>query len=154
MSRAAPQTPPVEAVDPAKNGNGAVSPRKRRKRWRGRRDWGGVVARVLCTLFAFVGLVPLVVGGLARLDPIQNWIAQRTSQLLNQELGLDATYDLELQPWPLSVSITNLEIAASDGGSPFLLARRVVARPRIFSLLGGKIDFGEVEIEEPQLRAV
>ncbi|HZO12149.1 MAG TPA: hypothetical protein VFB62_02795, partial [Polyangiaceae bacterium] len=76
------------------------------------------------------------------------------SQLLNQELGLDARYDLELRPWPLSVSITNLEIAASDGGSPFLLARRVVARPRIFSLLGGKIDFGEVEIEEPQLRAV
>ncbi len=143
----APQ-PTVQAVEPDRQ------KRPRRKLWRRRRDWGGIIARVLCTLFAVVGLVPLAAGGLARLDSVQRWAAVRTTQLLRDELGVEARYELELQPWPLSISLEDLEIAASDGGSPFLLARRVVARPRIFSLLAGKLDLGEVAIEEPVVRAV
>ncbi|MBW2456248.1 MAG: translocation/assembly module TamB domain-containing protein [Deltaproteobacteria bacterium] len=140
--------PTVQAVEPGRQ------KRPRRKPWRRRRDWGGIVARTLCVIFAVVGLVPLAAGGLARLDSVQRWAAVRTTQLLRDELGVEARYQLDLRPWPLSISLEDLEIAASDGGSPFLSARRVVARPRIFSLLAGKLDLGEVAIEEPVVRAV
>lgn len=139
---------PVEAVDAARgNGNG-------KPHWRHQRDWGGIVARVLCLLFALVGLVPLALGGLVRLERVQNWAAVRTTELLTTELGLEARYDLDLRPWPLELSMENVEIAASDGGGPALRAKSVVARPRIFSLLAGKLDLGDVEIEEPELRIV
>ena len=113
-----------------------------------------MLARLFCGVFALIGVVPLIAGGLARLDRVQAWVAQRTAQLLHDELGVDASYELELRPWPLTISMENLEIAASDGGTPFLKARTVVARPRIFSLLAGKPDLGAVEIEEADLRAV
>ncbi|RLB54359.1 MAG: hypothetical protein DRI90_20285, partial [Deltaproteobacteria bacterium] len=148
MTSPSAQNRTVQAVEPGRQ-KGA-----RRKRWRRRRDWGQIIARVLCTIFALVGVIPLVAGGLARLDRVQRWAAERTTELLRDELGLEARYDLELQPWPLSISMENLEIAASDGGSPFLAAQQVVARPRIFSLLAGKLDLGEVAIREPVVRAV
>jgi hypothetical protein len=50
--------------------------------------------------------------------------------------------------------MSNVVIDANDGGTPFLEARSVVARPRIFSLLAGKPDLGEVEIEDARVRAV
>ena len=157
MSRSTPSSSgsvePVEAVDSAR-GNGNGHGKRRHQPWRRRRDWGGVVARVLCMLFAIVGLVPLGLGALVRLDRVQDWAAARTSHLLHEQLGLDARYELVLRPWPLMLSMENVELAASDGGQPVLRARSVIARPRIFSLLAGKIDFGEVEIEEPELRVV
>lgn len=128
--------------------------RQRKKKWRQRRDWGGIFAKLLCVAFAIIGLIPLALGGLVRLERVQSWAAERTSNLLAKELGVDASYDLELIPWPLEIAMENVEVPANDGGTPFLKARSVLARPRLFSLLAGKLDFGEVEIEEPQLRAV
>jgi translocation and assembly module TamB len=142
---------PVQAADPGRtNGNG----NGRRKPWRRRRDWGGIVARILCGVFAVVGLVPLAVGVVVRLDSVQEWAAERTAKLIADQLGVSAKYDVELRPWPLSLAMEDVEVAASDGGTPFLRARRVVARPRLFRLLAGEADLGEVEIEEPELRAV
>src|SRR5690606_27290973 len=92
--------------------------------------------------------------GLVRIDRVQAWVATETAALLERELGVEARYELELVPWPLEIAFENLEVPANDGGSAFLTARSVVARPRIFSLLAGKLDFGEVEIEEPVVRAV
>jgi translocation and assembly module TamB len=162
MSRPSPTTQTVQAVAPALNGNGNGNgnghpngkDKKTTKRWKAERDWGGVVARVLCALFALVGLIPLALGGLVRLDAVQQWAAERTAQLVHDQLGLDASYDLELRPWPLSLAMENVSIAASDGGTPVLKARSVIARPRIFSLLAGKVDFGSLDIEEPTLRVV
>ena len=142
---------PVEAQPPdPPAGNG----KRARRGWRERRDWAGLLARVLCGIFALIGLVPLALGGLARFDRFQDWAAERTSKLLADQLKVEATYDLELQPWPLQLEMSNVVIAASDGGSPFLEARSVVARPRIFSLLAGKPDLGAVEIEDARVRAV
>ena len=42
--------------------------RRRLSKWRVQRDWPGVVARLLCVLFAMVGLLPLTASLLARLD--------------------------------------------------------------------------------------
>ena len=140
----------VEAVAPDRE-NG---PGKKRRGWKKRRDWGGIFARTLCVLFAIVGLVPLALGGLARFDRFQEWAADKTAKLLAKQLKVNASYDLELSPWPLELAMTDVVIESSDGGSPFLKARYVVARPRIFSLLAGKADLGEVEIEDASVRAV
>lgn len=146
MSRRAPHRT-VQAADPDRNG-------RRKRSWRRRRDWGGILAKLFCVAFALVGLLPLTAGALIRLDVVQQWAADRTAQLIESQLAVVASYDLELQPWPLMVSIDNLEVPASDGGGPFLVARHVTARPRIFSLLAGKLDLGAIEVVEPRVRAV
>jgi translocation and assembly module TamB len=149
MSRLPRQARAAEAADPERpNGD------EKRRRWRRRRDWGGLVARLLCAVFALVGVVPLAVGGLLRVDKVQHWAAEQTSRLLHDELGLSARYELELSPWPLRIEMADVVVDASDGGTPFLAARRVTARPRIFSLLAGKADLGDLEIEDATIRAV
>ncbi len=139
-----------DAAEPGKraNGNGA------RKPWRRRRDWGGIVARVLCVVFALFGLVPLALGALVRLDWVQRWAANKTARVLADEFRVRAQYQLRLRPWPLQIAIEDVRIEASDGGSPFLTARSIVARPRVFSLLAAKPDLGAVTIEEPRVRVV
>lgn len=109
---------------------------------------------MLCVLFALVGLVPLGVGWAARFDAVQAWLARETAAALRSQLGVEARYELSLRPWPLEIDLDNVRVDASDGGGPFLEASRAVARPRIFSLLGGKLDLGEVVIESPRVRVV
>jgi translocation and assembly module TamB len=140
----------VAAADPAAAPNG----KGKKRRWKVERDWGAWLARLVCALFAVVGIVPLAFGGLVRMERVQSWAARETSELLEKELGVVAHYDLEVSPWPLEIVLENVVVPANDGGGPFLRARGVMARPRLFSLLAGKLDFGEVEIEEPELRAV
>ncbi len=125
-----------------------------KKRWRARRDWGGVLAKIMCIGFAIIGLVPLALGGLVRTDRVQQWAATRTAELLERELGVNARYDLELVLWPLELAMENVDVPSNDGGVSFLRAQSVLARPRLFTLLAGKLDFGDVEIEEPKLRAI
>lgn len=149
MIRPAGQDHPVQAADPDR-----ANERGRKRRWRRKRDWGGILARLLCTLFAIIGVIPLGLGALARVDDVQQWAADQTSQVLDDQLGLDARYDLELRPWPLSLTLSNVVIEASDGGTPFLEARSIIARPRIFSLLAGKPDLGELDMEDAVVRAV
>ncbi|MBW2528079.1 MAG: translocation/assembly module TamB domain-containing protein [Deltaproteobacteria bacterium] len=131
-------------------------PRRRRSRapWRRRRDWGAIVAKVLCALFAVAGALPLGVGFAARTETVQRWLATETSATLRRELGVEADYELVVQPWPLELRLDNVVVEASDGGEPFMRAQHVVARPRIFSLLAGKVDIGEVDVESPRVRAV
>lgn len=118
-----------------------------------RRDWGRVASRILCVLFAVVGLVPIGVGLLVR-TPWARGIATRETRALLARYGVDARYDLELHLWPLSVSLRNVRVEASDGGTPFLTARAATARPKIFDLLAGKIAIDQIEIEQPKARVV
>ncbi len=118
-----------------------------------RRDWGRIVARVLCVLFAVSGLVPLGLGLLVRTTWARG-IATRETRALVAAQNVDASYDLELHLWPLSVTLSNLRVEATDGGTPFFAARRVSARPKIFGLLAGKVVIDQIEIERPSLRAV
>jgi len=152
MSSSRKHSPPaVEAVDPDR-GNGHRDAAHRP--WQRRRDWGGLVARAWCVIFALVGLMPLTLGAVARLDGFQTWAATKTAELLAEQLDIDASYQLEITPWPLEIMMSNVVVEASDGGTPVLQARNVVARPRIFSLLAGKPDLGEVEVEDARVRVV
>ncbi len=118
-----------------------------------RRDWGRLVARVICVLFAVVGLVPVGVGMLVRTSWARG-IATHETRKIVAGLGIDAHYDLELRLWPLSVTLRNVRVASSDGGAPALTSTRITARPKIFGLLAGKVVIDEVEIQQPKVRLV
>ena len=118
-----------------------------------RRDWGRIAARVLCVVFAIAGLFPVGIGLLTRTRWARG-IATHETQKVVAGYGVNATYDLELRLWPLSVTLRNLRVDASDGGTPFLTARRITARPKIFGLLAGKLVIDQVEIEQPNARVV
>src|SRR5688500_1507155 len=118
-----------------------------------RRDWGRVLARILCVFFAIAGLVPVGIGLLVRTSWARG-IATRETQKIVAQYGVDAKYDLELRLWPLSLTMRGLHVAASDGGDPFITAKRVSARPKIFGLLAGKLVIDQIEIEKPKARVV
>ncbi len=121
---------------------------------RKRRDVGRALAVLLCVLFALVGAVPLLLGVLVRTSFVRGWVAAETTTLLTRELGISARYSVEVEAWPMMVALSNVTVDASDGGLPFLRVERIAARPRPFSLLAGRLDVGEVEIDRPWIRAV
>src|SRR5262249_11403283 len=118
-----------------------------------RRDWGRVICRILCVLFALAGLVPVGAGMLVR-TPWARGHATRETRAMAAKFGIQARYELELRLWPLSVSLGQLQVDASDEGTPFLTAKRVSARPKIFGLLAGKVVIDQIEIEQPKARVV
>jgi translocation and assembly module TamB len=118
-----------------------------------RRDWGRIVARILCVIFALAGLIPVGLGLLVRTKWAQNIATTETRKVI-AGLGIDAHYELDLSLWPLSVTLRNVRVEATDGGTPFLTARRASARPKIFGLLAGKLVIDQIEIEQPTARVV
>lgn len=124
------------------------------RRRRPHRDLGRLLARILCALFALIGAVPLAAGLLLRSEPLQKWAAGETSRLLRQELGLEATFSVDLSLIPLRLAITDLTVPAIDGGSPAITAEVAAVSPRFFSLLAGRIDVGDIELENTQARLV
>jgi translocation and assembly module TamB len=113
-----------------------------------------VGAVFLCVVFAVLGALPLGLGFLVRTGPVRAWAARETSALLARQLGVTARYDVVVQAWPVVVALENVEVESSDGLGPFLVVERVAVRPRPFSLLGGRLDAGDVEIVGPRIRAV
>ena len=122
-------------------------------RRRRRRDWARIVARVLCVIFALAGLIPVGVGLLTRTRWARGLATHETQKLI-AGYGVNASYELELNLWPLSATLRNVRVEASDGGTPFLTARRASARPKIFGLLAGKLVIDTIEIEQPNARVV
>lgn len=127
----------------------ALPPIRRKQR----RDPGRALARVLCVLFALVGLVPLMLAAVVK-TPWARAIATRETQKIVRTLGIDASYELSLELWPLAVTLENIRVEASDGGTPFLTARRASARPKIFALLAGKLAIEQIELDRPEARVV
>ena len=119
-----------------------------------RRDYGRLLARLLCAVFAVIGALPLLGGYLVGTKPVLEWAASETARVLRDELGVEATYRVEMQLWPLTVSLHDVAIPATDGGPPALETKRMAIRPRIFSLLAGRLDVGDIEIDEPKSRVV
>lgn len=107
-----------------------------------------------CFVLAFVGATPLGIAAFLTSAPAERWAGQQTRQALQRELGLAATFDVKVRLLPLRLSIENLMVPASDGGSPFLKARSASVTPRFFSLLAGKLDLGDIEIDQPDARIV
>ncbi|MCC6215320.1 MAG: translocation/assembly module TamB domain-containing protein [Polyangiaceae bacterium] len=129
-------------------------PRARLTLFPGSRDWGRLLARVLCVLFGLVGALPLGVGLAVRSDRVRAWAAGETARVLEQELGIRATYTVAIELLPPRLALGDLTVPASDGGAPAFTARRVAVAPRPFALLSGRLDAGDIEIEEPRARLV
>src|SRR6478609_6499340 len=118
------------------------------------RDFGRMVARVICAVFALFGALPLVLGFFLSSPPVEDWAARETTRILGEQLGLTARFRVELKLLPLRVTVSQLVVPASDGGTPALSVARVAVTPRIFSLLAGRLDAGDVEIDRPTARLV
>jgi translocation and assembly module TamB len=118
-----------------------------------RRDWVRIVCGVMSVLLALAGLVPIAAGILVRTRWARD-LATRETRALIASYGVDARYDLDLRLWPLGVALEHLRVEASDGGAPFLTARRVTVKPKIFGLLAGKVVIDQIEIERPEARVV
>jgi translocation and assembly module TamB len=56
--------------------------------------------------------------------------------------------------WPLGLVLRDVTLHSSDGGPPALTAPRVAISPRLFSLLAGRIDAGQISVEQPRLRLI
>src|SRR5262245_61654272 len=123
----------------------SVDPRP--KKLRAGRDFGRLAARLLCALFALVGALPLAAALLTRSEAVRTWAAAETARVLEQELGVAASYRVEVRLFPLELALRELVVPSADGKQPFLRADSVAVRPRIFSLLAGRFDAGEIEIE-------
>jgi translocation and assembly module TamB len=120
------------------------------RRW----ELGRWVARALCAVFAVIGALPLLAAAALSSGPLTRWAERETARVLQQQLGVAATYRVELRLLPLRLAVLNLTVPASDGGSPALVAEVVTVAPRVFALFGGRLDLGEIEIKRPRARVV
>jgi translocation and assembly module TamB len=120
------------------------------------RRWepGRWVARALCAVFAVIGALPLLAAAALSSGPLTHWAERETARVLRQELGVSASYAVELRLLPLRLAVVNLRVPATDGGSPALVAESVTVAPRVFALFGGRLDLGEIEIKRPVARLV
>ena len=119
-----------------------------------RRDLMRSLSRLACFALAFLGAVPLGLAAFLTSAPAERWAATQTSLALSRELGLEATLDVKVRLLPLRLAVENLKVPASDGGAPFLMAKSASVTPRFFSLLAGKLDLGDIEIDQPDARIV
>lgn len=127
----------------------ALPPRRKRKSV----AWGRAVAKVLCFLLAFVGLVPVLVAALVRSEYVRGIVSRETAKLIRDQ-GIVARYEVGVSLLPLAVELKNVRVESTDGQGPFLEARRALAKPRLFALIAGKLDIDQIEVESPRGRVV
>jgi translocation and assembly module TamB len=143
--------PPTATTTPRPKPKTTVRPLPKPKR---RSRVGRIVALVIASLFALIGLVPLLAALLVRSPFVQAWAAGETTKLLEAELGARATFRSRATLWPLAVTVQDVEVESHDGGSPFVEVEEATVRPRLFSLISGRIDAGEVEVVGLRARVV
>ncbi len=117
-------------------------------------DPGRLASRILCALFALIGSIPLLAAFLVRSTPVQQWAASETARLLRDELGIDASYNVALDLVPFRLTISDIVVPGADRKGPVMRAEEIQITPRVFSLLAGELDAGDIEIERPELRLV
>lgn len=108
---------------------------------------GQRIARIACFLFAILGALPLGAGFFIQSNFAHTWASVETSRLLREWLNVHATYTVELSLVPLRLALTDLEVESNDGGQPAVAANRIAITPRIFSLLAGRLNVGDIEVE-------
>jgi translocation and assembly module TamB len=127
-------------------------PPEPRIRVRGR-DWGRLLARVLCVILALIGLLPMGIVLVLRSHFVRNWAVHEVEGLLRGQ-GIVATYKLSPNFWPLGLELRDLRVESTDGGSPVLSAARATVRPKFFGLLSGKLAIEQIDVEAPKARVV
>jgi translocation and assembly module TamB len=130
------------------------SPQRQLARPSARVDPGRLLARALCLVFGLLGALPLGAGFIVRSEMAQRWVTRETTRLLGDLLGLKATYAASISLLPLEVELANVSVDSSDGGPPAIKAVRVRITPRVFSLIAGRLDIGDIEIERAEQRLV
>jgi translocation and assembly module TamB len=68
--------------------------------------------------------------------------------------GIVASYSPRLRLWPLAVELDGVRVESAVGTGPFLECSRILVRPKLFALLGGKLIVDEIDLDEPQIHAV
>ena len=117
-------------------------------------DFGRLIAQALCALFACIGTLPLLAGLLVRYPPLLERASTETARVLQEKLGVRATYQVHVGLLPLRLALTDVRVPANDGGPPVLTADRVTVAPGVFALLAGRLDAAEIEVDAPRVRVV
>lgn len=112
------------------------------------------LARILCLLFALVGALPFVLAIVLQTEAARLRAAAELARLLHRELGITAAMQVAVRPWPLTVTASHVSIDATDGSGPAVEVDRISVEPKIFALLQGQIDAGDIEIDRPRARLV
>ncbi|HTM46202.1 MAG TPA: translocation/assembly module TamB domain-containing protein [Polyangiaceae bacterium] len=110
-------------------------------------DLGRLLARLICAVLAFVGALPLAAGFLVRSEAVHTWAATETARIANQLLGIHASYRTEVLLWPMEIALADVSVDSIDPGKPAATATRIAVRPRLFPLLAGKLDAGDIIID-------
>jgi translocation and assembly module TamB len=126
-------------------------PLKRRRR---ARDYGQLLALLACLLFALIGLVPLSLAAVVEAPPVTQWASHKVSEWLADEVGVDATFRVDVSVLPLELAVEDLVVASRDGGAPALQVERAMLRPRLFALLGGRFQVSQIVVDNPRARLV
>ena len=126
-----------------------LPPVRQKSRWR----VGQTIARLLCVMLGLVGLTPFAIGFVLRSAWVQDWVRRETSKALEDQ-GIHARYTLAIRGFPPTAELHDVVIESSDGGAPFLEAKVMSARPRLFALLSGKFVIEQVEVDRPKARVV
>jgi len=114
---------------------------------------GRGLARVLCGLFAFIGVLPLLLAIAVRSQWVRHWAAAQTEEVLAQE-QIHARFEVAVKLWPPGLELSHVVVDATDGGDSFLEATGISVKPRIFALLAGLPRIDEVEVASPRARVV
>ena len=83
---------------------------------------------------------------------MKSWAERETAGLIQRELGVSATYTVEVTLWPLGLELNDLRVPDKRGGEPAFAAERISVQPRVFALLGGRVQVGDVEVDRPRIR--
>jgi translocation and assembly module TamB len=118
------------------------------------RDRGRLFVRILCVLFAFIGAIPLAAGAILQNRAALDWAEQKSKELLNEMLGLEAAFDVGFQAIPLALTLQNVAVRGTDSEEPALFVEEAKVSPRLLSLLAGRLDVGDIEIGPSRVRLV
>jgi translocation and assembly module TamB len=118
-----------------------------------RRDWVRAAAWAACVVLAAAGLLPYAAVILVRSSWVRAWATRETERALREQ-GIVATYEMSLRVWPLAVELDHLRVDSTDGGSNAVECPRARVRPKLFSLLAGKLAIDAVELDTPSVRLV
>jgi translocation and assembly module TamB len=117
------------------------------------RDWTELFARVVCVALAAIGTLPFLATLVVRSAWARDW-AGRTSRRLLEGQRIEAKFAPSVRVWPLALELDQVRVESNDGGAPALECGRVLVRPKLLSLLAGKLAIDAVDLDAPRLRAV